>query len=301
MALTLPPKLRTPPAAAEEVYRQLTSVIAGHPQAATSYAFYEEIDRWLGPWGSSGYPIAYGKFYNQLFTSNEKLMASAVAKAWVWKTTILLQEGLRDFVVDRVRRGTLGTLTEAELRRAAFATHPSAYDTAGLSMLALVEPRLLIVISTIPMKEFDPRSRNFGPTITQVFDTLDVVAPRAVGIGLAAAAGPAHSGLLRIAVQKDRQELLAELAVGRELDAVRTRIARGEVDHVPLLDEIIDRLNARQFYDMGAARAARQVVDEALRRRQELVQAYQRDLARSPEVRMRVLQAYPAALQPRTR
>jgi len=39
----------------------LTSIIDGHPNATTTYTFYEEIDKYLGLWGKDGYPIAYGK------------------------------------------------------------------------------------------------------------------------------------------------------------------------------------------------------------------------------------------------
>jgi len=43
------------------------------PGAATTYQFYEEVDYWLGPWGTAGYPIGYGKKYNILFSTNPPL------------------------------------------------------------------------------------------------------------------------------------------------------------------------------------------------------------------------------------
>lgn len=60
MALRLPPKslIRCDASTAAFVHAQLTSVIAGHAQAITTYQFYEELDTWLGPWGQRGYPIA---------------------------------------------------------------------------------------------------------------------------------------------------------------------------------------------------------------------------------------------------
>src|SRR5262249_44965808 len=124
MILNLPPPIFiTPdPPSVRSVHDQLTSVIAGHAQADPTYRLYEELDAWLGPFGQEGYPIAYGKFYNVAFTSNKKLMADAEAREWVWRTTIRLQESLRDYVVGRARDGTLGYLTERQLREAAFAS-----------------------------------------------------------------------------------------------------------------------------------------------------------------------------------
>ena len=51
----------------------LDSVMATIPGAATTYQFYEEVDYWLGPWGTAGYPIGYGKKYNILFSTNPPL------------------------------------------------------------------------------------------------------------------------------------------------------------------------------------------------------------------------------------
>ena len=142
--------------------------MVGQPDAASSYAFYEELDRWLGPWGESGYPIGYGKHYSLAFTTNRHLMRNPTARRWVWKTARLLQEALLDFVLGRMAAGTLEALTEPELRAAAFASHPRAYDRAGLAMVALVAPELIPVIATIPLAELDPRSDNFTLSVQQV-------------------------------------------------------------------------------------------------------------------------------------
>lgn len=79
-----------------------------------------------------------GKFYNIAFSNNEHLDDDPQARDWVWRTTILLQEMLRDYVVGRIRDCTLPTLTEAELRQTAFDSHPQAYDHGGLARLMLV-------------------------------------------------------------------------------------------------------------------------------------------------------------------
>ena len=166
MSLSLPAKTAKPTAEnIRALEAGLTSVISGHPQSIEPWTFYEELDQYLGPWGNKGYPIAYGKFYCIAFNTNEKLMANAQTADWVHKTTIALQEPLRDFVVARFRNGTLPKLAESELRQYAFQVHPTAYDSGGLAMVTLVAPELIEVIVTIPLAEFDPRSANFGPTV----------------------------------------------------------------------------------------------------------------------------------------
>lgn len=191
MSLSLPAKTARPtPENVRALGAGLTSAIAGHPQSIEPWTFYEELDQYLGPWGTEGYPIAYGKFYCIAFNANQKLMANAQTAEWVRSTTIKLQEPLRDFVVARFRAATLPKLTESELRQYAFSVHPTAYDSGGLAMVTLVAPELLPVIGTIPAAEFDPRSANFAPTVKQVFVTLRLIAPRIAGISLGALAGP---------------------------------------------------------------------------------------------------------------
>lgn len=299
MTLPLPPRsiIRSDAATAQSVHAQLTSVIAGHPQATTTYQFYEELDTWLGPWGQAGYPISYGKFYNLLFTGNQNLMANPTTRQWVWRTTILLQEALRDYVVECVRSGSIVSLSEAQLRQAAFDSHPRAYDQGGLATVAMVAPELILEIAAIPRAEFSPSSANFGATVQQVFETLGLVAPKVVGGGLAALAGPAHTGLFSRAARQDERRFLGDLAISRELARLRDLIDRGQLDHVPWLDQTIAQLNARQFPDQGFARAAREVIEAAQRRRQQLLQNHARLLNQSPAVRARVHEVFPGVLR----
>lgn len=298
MPLSLPPRklIRPNDENAELVYRELSAVIAGHPGARETYTFYEELDDWLGPWGKTGYPIGYGKFYNIAFTRNAKLQANPTTKKWVWKTTITLQEQLRDLVVSRLRAGTLHTLTEPELRRAAFAGHPAAYQRGGLSMVILTAPELLPVIATIPAAEFDPRDEDFPETVKQVFRTLAVVAPEVTGSVLAAAAGPAHNGMLRMAMQRDRRAFMDMQAISRELTSLKREIQAGHVDNIPALDEIIARLDGRQFPDQGFARLAREVIQAATLRKNHLRSYYRNLLQDSPEARQRAERRYPEYL-----
>lgn len=295
MSLSLPPKsvIRCDASTTQQVHGQLTSVIAGHPQATTTYRFYEELDSWLGPWGQRGYPIGYGKFYNIAFSTNEKLMANPTAKQWVWRTTVLLQEALRDYVVSKVRDCAISSSTEPQLRQAAFGSHPRAYDRGGLATVALTAPELIPIIATIPLAEYSPTSPNFDATVKQVFDTLGRVLPKAIGGALAATAGPAHTGVLRRAVQQDQRHFLDEMAISRELGNLMSLINQGKLDYIPWLDETIVQLNAREFPDQGFARLAREVVQTAQMRKQQLSHNYNRLLNQSPEIRDRINQRFP--------
>jgi hypothetical protein len=171
MALALPPVGSCKPTDAPDVDRLLGSVIALRPGAATTYQFYEEVDNWLGPWGAAGYPIGYGKKYNILFSINPPLNRDLVfGRPWVQKTTVLLQEAIKLFLVGQVSSGAIAKLTEPTLRAAAFDSHPKAYLDAGLLDVAENSPELLLVIMTVPYAESilpiltsgQPSFRSFG-------------------------------------------------------------------------------------------------------------------------------------------
>ena len=298
MSLPLPPKglIRCDEATAQTVRQLLTSVIAGYPQATTPSRFYEEIDAWLGPWEQKGYPIAYGKFYNIAFSSNARLKSNAAAKQWVWKATIKLQEALRDYLVKRVKDCSIRSLTEKELRKAAFDSHATAYDDAGLGMIALIAPDMSPIIVSIPLKEFCPTSENFSPTVRQSFEAAGLAGPRMAGT-LLAAAMPAHSQLFRRAGQMDFAAMKREFDLGRWLAAMKDGLGRGEFDYIPLLDQMIVRLNATEFPDEGFARAAREIVELAEGRKQQLTKDYGRLLRHAPEIRKRIQEAQPGVLE----
>lgn len=172
MALPLPPKSKCSPSYAARVFALLDSIIAYRSAAASTYQFYEEVDAWLGPWGMSGYPIGYGKKYNILFSTNCAIARDGLGRSWFQQTTILLQEALRDYLVDRVKKGTLGMLTQDELRNAAFNSHPDAYLKGGLLDVVEKSPELFFVILTIPYEEFNPSNPNFFRTVKQVIGVI---------------------------------------------------------------------------------------------------------------------------------
>jgi len=282
------------PVSVARVNDLLTSVIAGHPGAVNLYTFYEELDAWLGPWGSSGYPIGYGKFYCIAFNSNEKLMADAETKAWVWNTTILLQTALRDYVLSRQRAGTLNKITEPELRDAAFASHAKAYTKGDLTKVALAAPELLPIIMLIPKKEYVPAFVTWlqyggaafaiDPTLRQVVETILRMSGQLPGYVLGTLAGPAHTGILRNAVMRDQLALQDELAMGRNLAALRKAIDSGKLDDIQTLKRVSERLNATQFPDHDLASFAHQVVVAADARRDSIETWYDGILPNSPEI-----------------
>lgn len=288
MAVQLPPKNAAPtPANVKQLQDGLTSVIAGHPGSVQLWTFYEVVDSYLGPWGDNGYPIGYGKYYCQLFRGNPKLAADPQGAEWIRKTTIALQEPLRDFIVDRFKQGTLASLREPEFRAAAFSSHPKAYTDSGLALVTLVSPELVPVIMSIPGKEFDPRSRDFNATIKQVLETAKVVLPSMAGIEIAATM-PAHSGLFRTAAARDRANLLGDNNLVQWLNQTERALRSGRLDNISALTELTDRLNATQFGDQLLGRRARDVITLADQRKHWVAKQYRQMIADDPDLRRNV-------------
>lgn len=289
MALLLPPKLliNYDDSTAAYVGEQLTSVIAGHVMAAEVYTFYEEVDRWLGPWGEQGYPIGYGKFYAMAFNSSRRLQEDAEARQWVEKTTRLLQSALRDYIVQRMRDRTLGKITEAEFRDAAFKSHAKAYTEGGLSRVAAIAPELIPVIMSIPAKEFDPRSSSFGATVRQVFETAGMVLPNLPGYYIGALL-PAHSGLFQIAARRDEQARAADMRRMRAFEELTRILEDGRIDDVPVLDAFIRQLRNTDFDDQNWAAAARRLMLLAETRKQKLLRYYRMLPPAAPEIQARI-------------
>jgi hypothetical protein len=69
------------------------------------------------------------------------------------------------------------------------------------------------------------------------------------------------------------------------LNRLRGAIQRRELDAPPVLDEIIKRLNAREFRDMGTARLAREVVQAAEDRKRKLSYKYRSEVANDLSLR----------------
>ncbi len=270
----------------------LTAHIAGYALADKTYTFYEKVDQYLGPWGESGYPIAYGKHYNLLFTTNKPLMANPVTQDWVWRTTVLLQKSLRDFIVTRYSKGTLSSLTEAELRQAAFNSHSMAYTEAGLAKVCATDPLLIFTILSIPGVEFSLASENFAATIEQVTETTVMVIPQTMGL-LLAAAMPAHSGMRRTAAEIDRRKYMAEIRLNRFLGRLLEDIETDRITSIVLLEQITQKLYEQEFPNQGFAKFARQIISAANQRKKELAKHYADSIKKNPKLKPLYDQAQP--------
>lgn len=280
MTPSLPPKDAPPtPENVRALREGLTSVIAGHPGSKQLWTFYDVIEEYLGPWHEAGYPIGYGKYYCILFSENEKLSADPAAKEWVRKTTIGLQESLRDFIVARFQQGTLNHLSEKQLRDAAFKSHSVVYLKSGLAQVILIAPELIPVIFEIPAKEFVSDWENVKRTWTQVWDTGIRVPGQASG-ALMAAAMPAHSGLFRMAAARDASEFQFEMQTSVWLNHLERELRAGKLDNIGVLNRLTSRLNATQFGDQQLARRAFSVVVLA-NQRKHIVAAYYRKLIKA--------------------
>jgi hypothetical protein len=253
----------------------LSSVIAGQPAATDPWTFYEVLDAYLG-FGGKGYPIQYGKFYCIAFNSSQALMNNVTTRDWVNRTTVRLQEMLRDYVVERFKAGTLAALTEPELSQFAFQSHPAAYDQGGLTMVLLTAPELVPVIMAKPGREFIPGvGDHVMATLKQVVVTTARVGPGVVGNSLAALAGPAHTGIFaRAASRSGMNQILAIQVATNHLIKTRALINSGQLDNLELLDRAIVQLEGQQYPDLEVENDAKSVVWAAKRRKITVMEKY---------------------------
>jgi hypothetical protein len=264
----------------------LTSIMAFRAESAGKpWTFYEEVDKYLGPWREKGYPIAYGKKYCQLFYNDPKLQADIAGSAWIRRTLLLLQEAIKDFILSRYRQGSLARVTEPELRKAAFDSHPAAYTEGGLTMVVMLSPGLTMHVAAIPAVEFKPTSDNFGATLVQLFTTGTMVAPRCVALILAGAAGPAHTGILGRAMAMDRARLTAEMNLGAAVADARRAVASGRCDNVTVLDRLRAAVGATEMPHPSLEMAARALINEITLRRNLVVRRYQKEVTADPSLR----------------
>lgn len=284
MILDLPPikQIQYGEDSVRAVYNTMTSLIVGHNAAHTTYRFYEVIDQWLGPWGENGYPIAYGKFYNIVFNTNKKLAGNAAASAWVRKTTILLQQSVRDYIILRMRRRNLAMMTEPELRAAAFDSHARCYTDGGLAQVMVLAPELVPVIALLPLKEFNPLGPNFKATISQVFETMGRVAAISPSFVIRAMVGPVHQGLFARASRQDAVDRLGPQRMALGLARIGRMIDAGEFDDLAALKTIIERLQRMEFSERIMGILADKIIDKARRRSADLTKYYHGLLIHSP-------------------
>jgi hypothetical protein len=274
--------------------RWLLSITAGHARADTDWRFYEEIDRYLGPWGQGGYPLSYGKKYCRLFTNDPAIVASQEASAWVRRITIILQHELRKLIVSRYRARSLGRLTEAELRRFAFDSHPKAYTQAGLTVLTLIAPELLPTIVSIPKAEFVPGSPNFTSSLRQVFMAGAMTGARFAGHAMMFLIGPSRSGVFRKAKVRDEIALRQHDRLARQLAELSVALAQGRLDHIGLLIRLLDALDEAEFPDDYMTHQARRLRSAIQARVLHVRQQYEQEVEQYPDVYQQLLNYDPA-------
>jgi hypothetical protein len=276
-----PPKDSTPtPDRIKALDDWLLAMTDGHPKAKDPWTFYEQIDAYLGPFGADGYPLGYGKKYCVLF-NNDKLIASVPsAKAWVRRVTILLQTYLREYIVQRYRQGTLKHLTEGELRKAAFDQHPRAYTKGGLALVMLLSPGMESYIGSIPSTEFF--NENWRSSWAQLITTGKLVIAEMAGTVLASMAGPAHTGVLARAAEKDRREFIRRQQIGDFLDAFKKAMESGKLDRVEWLERATTDLNRIEYPDKGLAKMAGDAVAAADARKRFLAERYRAEIRLIP-------------------
>jgi len=293
--MTITVKKDAPPTKAniDKLQIELTSLISGHVASTDPWTFYEEIEQFLGPWGSDGYPIGYGKYYCVLFTTNESLQNNQETKDWVAKTMVKLQELLRDAILDRFKQGTLGSITEPELRKLAFDTHPTAYDTGGLAKVVMTAPELLPVISLIPAVQYIPIYGNSLATVKQIVITIGKISDQIVGMVLITLAGPAHSGVLRKAMDTSGPHaIIAEQRRNAEyqaqFDKLLKEIRSGRLDRISWLEDLTDQLKKTPFPDGYWLDVARKTIQEADARKKVVAAKYRAMLNDRPDIRQQI-------------
>lgn len=254
----------------------LVAITEGHPRSTNPWTYYEEVDQYLGPFGDTGYPIAYGKKYCVLFNGNDTLSRDPRAKAWVHRTTVLLQTYLSEYIVERYQKGTLGSITEKELRDAAFASHPRAYTRGGLTLLIMQSPGLMSTISSIPAVEFT--NENADSSMAQYVETRNLVIKELIGTLAAGMAGPAHTGALTRAAEKDRLEFQRRLQLSQYLTDLKKGIDSGRIDRIAWLDRVTRQLDGIEFPDAALKKLAGDIVTAADARKKALAASYRQEI-----------------------
>jgi hypothetical protein len=264
------------------LHEWLTSIMAFRVLAAERpWLFYEEIDRYLGPWGPSGYPIAYGKKYCEIFWNDPQLRRSHAGRAWVRRTLVLLQEALRDFIVERFQKRTLAALNEVALRKAAFESHARAYTDDGVALVGMLSPGLAWHVLGLAGGEMIPGTPNFGTSILQVGETLLRNVPTCAA-ALIESGAPAHSGHLRRALATDRARLMEGTQLGTNLAEGAKAVRRGRLDHVGLLDSLRRGVLRTEYPNRALSALAAALVDTVAQRREYVQTRYRSEVASDP-------------------
>ncbi len=250
----LKPKADLLPADAPVIRKELGKFIAYHALATVPWLFYEIVDNWLGPWGVSGYPLGYGKFYCIAFNENEELKADPSASKWVRSTTVKLQESILQYLVESIENGSIRNLTESRLRKAAFDSHPTCYDDAGLAMVMILAPGLIPTIISIPKKEFSPKSASFGATIMQAYLASKLVTAKISEIVIESFMPYEQNYVIKQFYNAEDYQLGQREMTYKILLRIRSKLANRQIDGIDALKRVIDLMEEMDFENLPESR-----------------------------------------------
>ncbi|HEY0870471.1 MAG TPA: hypothetical protein VGD55_08735, partial [Acidothermaceae bacterium] len=160
-----------------------------------------------------------------------------------------------------------------------------AYTEAGVTLVALLSPRLAKEIVQIPAAEFRPSSPSFGQTLKQVAVTTATAIPEVIAYVLSSAAGPAHTQVWQVSSARDAAGFQADRLASIKLGQIRMLVRQGQCDHLDTLDALRRSLESSTFVDVGTDNVAAIVVDEITRRMVYVNLRYVRETLRDRALR----------------
>lgn len=278
------PPRKSAPATSENIHALeawLDSITAfGVNTDGRPWVFYEELDAYLGPWGTSEYLIAYGKKYCRLFYEDRALMHSPAGRRWVIRTLQLLQNVIKDFVLERFRKGTLASLTPGQLKDVAFKSHAAAYTEGGLLMVCILSPLLIIQVVQIPGSEFLPWKPDAERSWSQAFETARIVGPQALDMLSSALSVDGHSSIFAGSYHLDTMAHQHMYELNDALRGVRRLLESGLLDHAGNLERLEERLEGARWPNHEMAEAARDLLVDIRSRQHRVSIRYEREIRR---------------------
>jgi hypothetical protein len=278
---------------ADQLSDEFAGVISGRVNAKDPWTFYEQLDQFLGPWGDSGYPLAQGKFYCQLFNAEPALQNNSEARTWVQRTTIKLQEAIRHSIVDLFLRGKLAAITEPQLRSLIVDMHPQIFDETGLALIVSVAPHLLPAVASLPAVEFVPLKGVPRAAWPQVLETLRRLSAGPPSQELVTPVAPTRPGSIqRTEATSSMNALLAEQRQNAwywsQFSKIHEAIQSGRLNRVAWLDGVSNQLNALNLSNPYWRKVAYELAAEADVQKGEVASAYSIMLKIHPEMRAKI-------------
>jgi hypothetical protein len=150
-------------------------------------------------------------------------------------------------------------------------------------LVSLISPSLIATIVSIPAVEFV--NENSRSSFAQALETGKILVPEMIGNAAATMALPGHTGIFRIAADKDRQRLQTRMRMGAFLDQINQDIGAGKLDRVVWLEAVTQQLNKTEYPDRAMTEFAGKVVQGANDRKRRLSSTYRKDIDREPRLK----------------